>query len=95
LEANSEVHRFPLGKLTRSWPGQTVGVGHLCYAARNSAISRLSALAEPRLENYAVIDNVNIEFASGLVLLTGEAGAGKSKAAWSIHFPGLSFSGLP
>ncbi|MGB9235209.1 MAG: DNA repair protein RecN [Terriglobales bacterium] len=35
-------------------------------------------LTELRLENYAVIDNVVIEFASGLNLLTGETGAGKS-----------------
>jgi len=35
-------------------------------------------LAELRLENYAVIDNVVIEFATGLNLLTGETGAGKS-----------------
>lgn len=35
-------------------------------------------LAELRLENYAVIDNVVVEFAAGLNLLTGETGAGKS-----------------
>jgi DNA repair protein RecN (Recombination protein N) len=35
-------------------------------------------LAELRLENYAVIDNVAIEFAPGMNLLTGETGAGKS-----------------
>ena len=35
-------------------------------------------LAELRLENYAVIDNATVEFASGLNLLTGETGAGKS-----------------
>lgn len=35
-------------------------------------------LVELRLENYAVIDNVVIEFAAGLNLLTGETGAGKS-----------------
>jgi DNA repair protein RecN (Recombination protein N) len=35
-------------------------------------------LAELRLENYAVIENVAVEFASGLNLLTGETGAGKS-----------------
>jgi len=35
-------------------------------------------LAELRLENYAVIDNVVIEFLPGLNLLTGETGAGKS-----------------
>jgi DNA repair protein RecN (Recombination protein N) len=35
-------------------------------------------LAELRLESYAVIDNVAIEFAAGLNLLTGETGAGKS-----------------
>lgn len=35
-------------------------------------------LIELRLENYAVIDNVAVEFASGLNLLTGETGAGKS-----------------
>ena len=35
-------------------------------------------LVELRLENYAVIDNVVVAFASGLNLLTGETGAGKS-----------------
>jgi DNA repair protein RecN (Recombination protein N) len=40
--------------------------------------NRTLVLAELRLENYAVIDNVVIEFAAGLNLLTGETGAGKS-----------------
>jgi DNA repair protein RecN (Recombination protein N) len=35
-------------------------------------------LVELRLENYAVVDNLAIEFAPGLNLLTGETGAGKS-----------------
>jgi DNA repair protein RecN (Recombination protein N) len=35
-------------------------------------------LVELRLENYAVIDSLAIEFAPGLNLLTGETGAGKS-----------------
>ncbi len=35
-------------------------------------------LLELRLENYAVIDNVAVEFSPGLNLLTGETGAGKS-----------------
>ena len=35
-------------------------------------------LVELRLENYAVIDHVAVAFASGLNLLTGETGAGKS-----------------
>jgi DNA repair protein RecN (Recombination protein N) len=35
-------------------------------------------LLELRLENYAVIDNLAVEFAAGLNLLTGETGAGKS-----------------
>ena len=35
-------------------------------------------LIELRLENYAVIDNVAVEFGPGLNLLTGETGAGKS-----------------
>jgi DNA repair protein RecN (Recombination protein N) len=35
-------------------------------------------LVEMRLENYAVIDNLVVEFSSGLNLLTGETGAGKS-----------------
>ena len=40
--------------------------------------NRNLVLAELRLENYAVIDNVVIEFSAGLNLLTGETGAGKS-----------------
>ncbi len=35
-------------------------------------------LTELRVENYAVIDNVVVEFSPGLNLLTGETGAGKS-----------------
>jgi DNA repair protein RecN (Recombination protein N) len=35
-------------------------------------------LVELRLENYAVIDNLAVEFSPGLNLLTGETGAGKS-----------------
>jgi DNA repair protein RecN (Recombination protein N) len=35
-------------------------------------------LLELRLENYAVIDHLTVEFAPGLNLLTGETGAGKS-----------------
>lgn len=35
-------------------------------------------LAELRLENYVVIDNLVVEFGPGLNLLTGETGAGKS-----------------
>jgi DNA repair protein RecN (Recombination protein N) len=35
-------------------------------------------LTEFRLENYAVIDNLVVEFGPGLNLLTGETGAGKS-----------------
>jgi DNA repair protein RecN (Recombination protein N) len=37
-----------------------------------------SVLVELRLENYAVIDNLAVEFGRGLNLLTGETGAGKS-----------------
>src|ERR1700730_9241850 len=35
-------------------------------------------LRQLRLENYAVIDQLAVEFAPGLNLLTGETGAGKS-----------------
>jgi DNA repair protein RecN (Recombination protein N) len=38
----------------------------------------LPVLLELRVENYAVIDSLAVEFASGLNLLTGETGAGKS-----------------
>src|SRR5690242_4582016 len=39
---------------------------------------RTTVLTELRLENYAVIDNLVVEFGYGLNLLTGETGAGKS-----------------
>src|SRR5271156_3120019 len=50
----------------------------LCCAKPDIYILGRSVLIELRLENYAVIDNAAIEFASGLNLLTGETGAGKS-----------------
>jgi DNA repair protein RecN (Recombination protein N) len=51
-----------------------------CYAALTSNLfsSGPPVLVELRLENYAVVDNLAVEFASGLNLLTGETGAGKS-----------------
>jgi len=57
------------------------------FSANAAALSCYSALdffpgppvlVELRLENYAVIDNLVVEFAAGLNLLTGETGAGKS-----------------
>jgi DNA repair protein RecN (Recombination protein N) len=42
------------------------------------SVARASVLIEMRLENYAVIDSLAVEFGSGLNLLTGETGAGKS-----------------
>jgi DNA repair protein RecN (Recombination protein N) len=50
----------------------------LCCAKVHIKILGHSVLIELRLENYAVIDNAAVEFASGLNLLTGETGAGKS-----------------
>src|SRR5438552_17215833 len=44
---------------------------HFCFSG--SAV-----LVELRLENYAVIDNLAVEFAPGLNILTGDTGAGKS-----------------
>lgn len=48
----------------------------LCFAHSQVRDKRL--LLELRVENYAVIDNAEIEFGAGLNLLTGETGAGKS-----------------
>jgi DNA repair protein RecN (Recombination protein N) len=45
---------------------------------RSISLPGTHVLLELRLENYAVIDNLAVEFASGLNLLTGETGAGKS-----------------
>jgi DNA repair protein RecN (Recombination protein N) len=46
-------------------------------SAQTRAILRVMLL-ELRVENYAVIDQVTVEFGPGLNLLTGETGAGKS-----------------
>jgi len=46
--------------------------------AGKTPCGRCRVLRELRVENYAVIDNVAVEFGSGLNLLTGETGAGKS-----------------
>jgi len=43
-----------------------------------SVSERTPVLVELRLENYAVVDNLAVEFRPGLNLLTGETGAGKS-----------------
>jgi DNA repair protein RecN (Recombination protein N) len=58
-------------------PDSAGGKEFSCYPALNF-IQRDRLLLELRVENYAVIDNVAVEFAPGLNLLTGETGAGKS-----------------
>src|SRR5271165_6979307 len=50
----------------------------LCCAKLNISTLGRFVLVELRLENYAVIDNLVVEFGPGLNLLTGETGAGKS-----------------
>ena len=35
-------------------------------------------LAELNIKNFAIIDNLNLSFSSGLNILSGETGAGKS-----------------
>ena len=35
-------------------------------------------LRELKIENLAIIDELDLEFANGLIVLTGETGAGKS-----------------
>jgi DNA repair protein RecN (Recombination protein N) len=50
---------------------------HVILRSTSGIPGRL-VLSELRLENYAVIDSLAVEFAAGLNLLTGETGAGKS-----------------
>ena len=57
---------------------ETAGATVSCYAALNLRFQEKLVLTELRLENYAVIDNLVVEFGPGLNLLTGETGAGKS-----------------
>ena len=59
-------------------PGPESPKTESCYAPRKLRDSGRTVLVELRLENYAVVDNLAVEFAAGLNLLTGETGAGKS-----------------
>src|SRR5215472_5639088 len=59
----------PLGMT--SWPPAVLSCAHFL-------LRTFSVLLELRVENYAVIDSLAVEFAPGLNLLTGETGAGKS-----------------
>ncbi|MFH1213316.1 MAG: AAA family ATPase, partial [Candidatus Neomarinimicrobiota bacterium] len=36
------------------------------------------SLSKLKIENFAIIDKIEIDFAPGLTILTGETGAGKS-----------------
>jgi len=51
---------------------------HFVVCCGKFPLQRSGVLLQLQLENYAVIDNVIVEFAPGLNLLTGETGAGKS-----------------
>src|SRR5579863_1109985 len=55
-----------------------MGYGFHVILRSTSGIPGQLVLSELRLENYAVIDSLAVEFAAGLNLLTGETGAGKS-----------------
>src|SRR6266480_2004382 len=50
----------------------------VCSPGKPHDGNRCRVLRELRVENYAVIDSVVVEFGAGLNLLTGETGAGKS-----------------
>ena len=63
----------PPGK--RNWQPET---GSRAILRTNFSQQESPVLLELRVENYAVIDHVVVEFAPGLNLLTGETGAGKS-----------------
>src|SRR5258706_5987762 len=91
MESNREA-RGPVSKgacssrLKYLIPQHEFGPVRPCYASARTLTDGCSVLVELRLENYAVVDNVAVEFAAGLNLLTGETGAGKSIL---IHVPAL------
>ena len=64
----------------RAGAGQACGISALQGVLSCAEFLRkaLLVLLELRVENYAVIDSLAVEFAPGLNLLTGETGAGKS-----------------
>ena len=66
---------FPGFSLIAQWRGT-----HAILASKSSLSTSQGpgVLRELRVENYAVIDNVVVEFGAGLNLLTGETGTGKS-----------------
>src|SRR5690349_9078072 len=68
--------------MRRPLPAVTLQITNYKFPIVSRAILRsipeISVLIELRVENYAVIDHVAVEFAAGLNLLTGETGAGKS-----------------
>jgi DNA repair protein RecN (Recombination protein N) len=68
VQGNNALLRFPLA---------VSGAFHAMLRKIPRARER-AVLTELRLENYAVIDNLVVEFGPGLNLLTGETGAGKS-----------------
>ena len=78
-ESNDPAGETPTLRSRRDDPQVSAAVERVsCYAAQNFGIPGLTVLIEMRLENYAVIDNLVVEFGPGLNLLTGETGAGKS-----------------
>src|ERR1039458_4577300 len=79
VRSATEVGTGPRARRPRDRP-QDAGATyeHSCYAAQNFGNPGLTVLIEMRLENYAVIDHLVVEFGQGLNLLTGETGAGKS-----------------
>jgi DNA repair protein RecN (Recombination protein N) len=77
------VNQKDLRKYTSERPGTEKLITAFHAILRSTSHPKLvipgrPVLVELRLENYAVIDNVAVEFAAGLNLLTGETGAGKS-----------------
>src|SRR5450631_2454868 len=78
-ESNDPAGEAPPLRSRRDDPQVSAAVERVsCYAAQNFGNPGLTVLIEMRLENYAVIDNLVVEFGQGLNLLTGETGAGKS-----------------
>src|SRR5246127_5200566 len=80
MASKAQVSRFQSGKPLGPEGSycETLKPAVSCYAAQKFCVPGVRVLTELRLENYAVIDNLVVEFGHGLNLLTGETGAGKS-----------------
>jgi len=84
-EAEESVVGFQCGGVDRGTSARALGRLRIMFPRGLSTQQPLAMLQSLQIKNLALVDALNVEFASGLNVITGETGAGKSMIIGALN----------